>query len=254
MSNPLKKPTINQEKYTTNKKGIITHKICTQCNESKILDSYCASKNNKTDGRNPVCRKCKSEKRKAANYQPKQTGTKCCSGCKETLDVSKFNKDKSSNDGLQSSCKKCQLKRLYKKSSTFDGFMYKLFQDIKGNTKKKAKDIDIQITIQDIKDIYTTQNGKCAMTGMKMTYTVLHDDKSDEHIKNKWNISIDRIDSDKGYTTDNIQLVCATINRMKMDLGNDEFLFLCDKLATNNADLVESATKSKKYKNHPAVI
>ncbi len=87
-----------------------------------------------------------------------------------------------------------------------------------------------------------------------MTYTTQHNGKSKEHIKNKWNISVDRIDSNKGYTVDNIQLVCAIINRMKMNLSNDEFISLCDALASNNKDLIESASKSEKYKNHPAVI
>lgn len=245
---------MNQQKYTFDKNGKITHKICTQCDESKVLDDYCASKNNKVDGRNPICRECRSKQRKSSNYQPKQTGTKCCSTCKHILDVSKFNKDKSANDGLQSSCRLCQVKRLYKSSSTFDGFINKLFQDIKGNTKNKAKDIDIQITIQDIKDLYKKQDGKCAMTGIKMTYTTQHDGKSSQHIKNKWNISVDRIDSNKGYTVDNIQLVCAIINRMKMDFSNDEFISLCDALASNNKDLIETASKSEKYKDHPAVI
>ncbi len=151
MTTRTKKPILNKQKYTINNKGIITHKICTQCDESKSLDSYCASKNNKIDGKFPICKECRSKKRKAANYQPKQAGTKCCSNCKETLDVSNFSIDKSANDGLQGTCKKCQLDKFYKVSSTFDGFIDKLFRDIKHNIKRKAKDIDIQITIQDIK-------------------------------------------------------------------------------------------------------
>ena len=43
----------------------------------------------------------------------------------------------------------------------------------------------------------------------------------------KYNISIDRIDSTKGYTKDNTQLVCDIVNRMKLDLPMNEFVTLC---------------------------
>ena len=46
-----------------------------------------------------------------------------------------------------------------------------------------------------------------------------------------YNISIDRIDSSKGYTKDNIQLVCASLNNMKMDLKNKHFIQLCKLVA-----------------------
>jgi len=41
---------------------------------------------------------------------------------------------------------------------------------------------------------------------------------------NKYNISIDRIDSSKGYTKDNIQLVGSIINIMKNDIKEEDFL------------------------------
>lgn len=40
-------------------------------------------------------------------------------------------------------------------------------------------------------------------------------------------VSIDRIDSTKGYTKDNTQLVCDIVNRMKLDLPMNEFVILC---------------------------
>lgn len=36
-----------------------------------------------------------------------------------------------------------------------------------------------------------------------------------------------RIDSTKGYTKDNTQLVCDIVNRMKLDLPMNEFVTLC---------------------------
>lgn len=44
------------------------------------------------------------------------------------------------------------------------------------------------------------------------------------------NVSIDRIDSDKGYTIDNVQLVCMAVNQMKSDLTNEELMYFCNNI------------------------
>ena len=49
------------------------------------------------------------------------------------------------------------------------------------------------------------------------------------------NISVDRIDSNKHYSIDNIQLVCVKINIIKWDLPLDEFIKTC-KLVVDNFD------------------
>lgn len=45
--------------------------------------------------------------------------------------------------------------------------------------------------------------------------------------RKRTNISIDRIDSAKGYSLDNIQLVCVVINLMKLDMTQAEFTAWC---------------------------
>jgi hypothetical protein len=47
------------------------------------------------------------------------------------------------------------------------------------------------------------------------------------------NLSIDRIDSKKGYIKDNIQFVCMAINQMKSDLTLDELYFFCENILKN---------------------
>lgn len=41
------------------------------------------------------------------------------------------------------------------------------------------------------------------------------------------NVSVDKINPGKGYTLDNIQLVCMEVNQMKSDLDMQTLLFLC---------------------------
>lgn len=45
---------------------------------------------------------------------------------------------------------------------------------------------------------------------------------SGRHLKN---MSIDRIDPTKGYTEDNVQLVCAQVNMMKSDMSLGRALY-----------------------------
>lgn len=239
-----------QTKYTYNEDGDITHKRCIQCTEYKVLTDFNIKKENKTDGRNPVCKKCRSENQKNLNYPSQKTGTKECSNCKQILDVSKFSRKKVSSDGLQSICKTCQNKRMQLHSSTLDNFIKKIFLNLKHNTKKRSKDLDIQITIQDIKDLYNKQNGKCALSNIKMTH-IAYNTVGNQHTINKWNISIDRIDSTKGYTPDNIQLICTIINRMKSDMDDTELVLLANKVSIYNVDKIKQINKSKKYKDYP---
>lgn len=233
----------NKDKYTFDKDNNITHKICTNCDENKSLEDFSILKTNKTDGRNSICKKCRSEKAKTKNNKAMTSGTKACSNCKETLDISKFSKYKASQDGIQSACKSCQHQRMKLYTSTLDGYINRLFLSVKHNTIKRAKDLDVQITSQDIIDLHNKQNGKCALTNIKMTH-IAYNTQDDQHTINKYNISIDRIDSNKGYTTDNIQLVCAIINRIKSDIDDVEFLLIVNKLSTCDTNKIN---KFKSY-------
>ena len=92
-----------------------------------------------------------------------------------------------------------------------------------------------------IYELYKKQNGKCAYTGKQLT-AIRYAVRGNQHIINKWNVSIDRIDSNKGYTKDNIQLVCAIVNRMKTDLSDTEFLTLCNDIVSANSEKITKLT------------
>jgi hypothetical protein len=49
------------------------------------------------------------------------------------------------------------------------------------------------------------------------------------------NVSIDRIDSTKGYTIDNVQLVCVVLNIAKSNLPQNDYIDWCKKVAEYNA-------------------
>lgn len=201
-------------------------KNCIICEESKLFDNFHKNASG-TYGYHNECKTCRSEKRKKINVPKPTIGTKKCLKCENTYDISNFYCDKSNSTGLQTYCKDCCVENTKKWASTFDGFIKRLYKDIINNNKKRAKPIKCLITTQDIKDLYDKQNSLCALTNQKLTtdtYTV----KGNQHIINKFNISVDRIDSNKDYTKDNIQLVGAIINRIKSDLSNEQFLDICN--------------------------
>lgn len=71
-----------------------------------------------------------------------------------------------------------------------------------------------------IKELLNKQENRCALSG-----TIFND-------KNK--ISIDRIDSSKGYIKDNIQLVIFEVNRMKSNFTQDQFIEFCSLVSNWN--------------------
>ena len=116
-----------------------------------------------------------------------------------------------------------------KSISKYDQFIQKLFNDLKHNAK--TRNIKVEITVDDIKELYEKQNGICVYSDVKMTHLGYQNKETkDGHIYNKFNISVDRIDSKKHYSKDNIQLVCAQVNRVKYDMNHEEFLDMVERI------------------------
>lgn len=209
-----------------------TKKECNKCNTIKEFSFFSKSKSGRFGYCN-TCKECRSNDRKQLSYKPLQEGTKFCLDCKKDLDVSCFYKDKSNTTGLQTYCKDCSISHTKIWASTLDGYCKKILRDIHHNALKRSKKLSVNITVEDIKELYKKQNGLCSLSGLKMTFDV-YVVKENQHIINKYNMSVDRIDSNKGYEKDNIQLVCAIINRMKTDLEDKEFINFCKIIVKHN--------------------
>lgn len=76
--------------------------------------------------------------------------------------------------------------------------------------------ISFVVTMEDMWIQYQKQTGKCMFTGLDLTLT-------NSNNFNLQTASLDRIDSTKGYTPDNIQWIHKDANKMKMDLQEDDF-------------------------------
>lgn len=94
--------------------------------------------------------------------------------------------------------------------------------------RSRRKGWESDITIDYLRELWCKQNGMCAISGLPMTYIF-------DSGRIPTNVSVDRIDSSKRYTKDNIQLVCMAINQMKSDLDDLAFYKFCEAVIKNAA-------------------
>lgn len=73
--------------------------------------------------------------------------------------------------------------------------------------RQEYKQLQITITKEDLLTVWKAQNGKCAISGLDMTYE-LGEGRIYTNVR-----------PSKGYTIDNIQLVCMAVNQLKSDFG-----------------------------------
>jgi hypothetical protein len=76
------------------------------------------------------------------------------------------------------------------------------------------------LSLDDLADLYEEQKQRCALTDLDIAFPLVgHSQKA--------LASIDRIDSKKGYTKDNVQLVTRQVNMMKQAYDQDMFIATC---------------------------
>ncbi len=133
-------------------------------------------------------------------------------------------------------CRKCSDKnktrarngKLNGKWKGYEGISLSYFNDIKNRTKKINREFNI--TIEDMWNQFIKQNKKCIYTGVELQLPK----------RNRagyfGTASLDRIDSSKGYTKENIQWVHKDINWMKQDFDENYFVNMCD-LVSNHTKL-----------------
>jgi hypothetical protein len=121
-------------------------------------------------------------------------------------------------DGSHVSCG-CSEMRMGNLSKTWKGYgeipgKY-WYQMING---AKSRNLTFLLTIEKAWDIFLKQDKKCALTGTPI------------QLNHPKTASLDRIDSSKGYTEDNVQWVHLKVNVMKMDLSEKELYNWCEKI------------------------
>ena len=82
--------------------------------------------------------------------------------------------------------------------------------------------------------LWEKQRGRCALTGLPMTWQIA----TREDIANGYglgrNVSVDRIDNARGYVKGNIRLICSQLNYMRGSLSDNDFILWCELVVRHN--------------------
>lgn len=123
--------------------------------------------------------------------------------------------------GTTKSCG-CLLKENHSRRTGFQQISGTYWNRVRYGAKVRGK--EFTITIEEAWKLYLQQNKLCALSGEPI---ILSHNRTQT-------ASLDRIDSNVGYITGNIQWVHKDVNRMKHTLKQNRFLELCYQITNKN--------------------
>lgn len=155
-----------------------------------------------------------------------------CVKCNQYKNEEEFslNKEKWFRKFRERICKDCKIKQYHKRrlqnrgDQGLERLLTERYSGLKLRAVKRGLIVDFDRSY--LKELWIKQKGVCAISGVEMSATVFNG-------RTFTNLSVDRIDSTKGYLKNNVQLVCMAVNQMKSDLTNEELLFFCKKIVEN---------------------
>ena len=91
----------------------------------------------------------------------------------------------------------------------------------------------VEITKEQAYEMFLKQKKRCSLTQLRINFP---ENGTEERHRN-YTASLDRIDSKKHYTLDNIQWVHKHVNRMKNIFSQEYFIKMCQLIAQNQPHL-----------------
>lgn len=182
--------------------------------------------------------------------------SRICFKCKVEKSLESFNKDSSRKDGVSYRCRECSkikdrnidYKKKYAKHRIENlqrQKKYRIIPEIRlagllsqAKRRPKSKKLGFDLDLEWILNEYNKRNGCCSLTGIR--FTLLNNDPGKRY-QFPYSPSIDRIDSNKGYTKDNCRLVCAIVNFGLHRFGEDVYEYVCKAYLVARGFTVEKA-------------
>lgn len=106
----------------------------------------------------------------------------------------------------------------------------------------KKRNIEFNLTIEYIWDLFKKQEGICALSGLPIKFHC----GSSRHNRMNQTASLDRIDSNLGYVEENVYWVHKVVNLMKNHFESEVFIHTCNAIAKKhprevNEDIINKA-------------
>ena len=178
-----------------------------------------------------TCRDCELKQKYDEEWKD---GKLKCHICNQYFDPNIFHTAGGSKysirDNRDTRCPNCKIQqnKLTRSNYTNDIKLNKVLQARWFSAKDRAssKNIPFTITKEDLLSIQEKQQGLCAISKIPMTYEL-------DSGRVFSNVSIDQKIPGKGYTIDNVQLVCMAVNQLKSDFETDTILYICKQIVNN---------------------
>lgn len=210
---------------------------CKCCNKefpttSEYFTKY-TSKNNKFEPGlqfHSTCKKCEFENLQKENWKD---GLLKCQICGEYFPEEIFHKIGVNckkyhyRNNRDNRCPSCKLRQNKKSRSNYSDEMrlnkilhYRL---LAARGRSRMKRLPYNLDFDFLNELWNIQKGKCAVSGIDMTFTM-------DSGRTYSNVSLDQIDPNKGYTKENVQLVCMAVNQLKSDFEIDVIYKICENI------------------------
>ena len=131
-------------------------------------------------------------------------------------------------------CKRCAS------GNILSGFREGFLNTFKRSAIARNINYSENLTPEDLYQLLESQNFKCALSD----YPLLPNDTLDDS-KQNLDLSLDRIDSSKGYEVGNVQWVTKYVNWAKNDLSQKDFIDLCIAVTNKYANQQPSTPLTK---------
>lgn len=184
---------------------ITKNKFCKKCKAWKNRSDFVNDKNRK-DGKYPECKNCKNSPK---DIVVSERITKFCNSCKINHPENEFSSDKRVKSGLQGSCRESRktINTQEKSRVRSAEYHHKNYKDILYRAKhlyRGARDRAVRRNMEfslDLNKIFEIlKTGTCERSKILFDF-----ERSEKERRNPFAPSIDRIDSFKGYTSDNLK-------------------------------------------------
>ncbi len=206
----------------------LKYRICSICGKELPLTRK-FFKRNSDDSFHEMCRECEDHTKHDAEWKD---GLLKCHKCGKYFPASEFAKTSAYpyREYHDARCKKCKSKRAneIKRGYSNECGLLKILQSryLAAKDRASKKSLPFNITKEYLKNLWDSQDGKCAICGIPMTFELCNG-------RTPTNVSIDQINHKKGYIIGNIQLVCMAVNQMKSDLEMDDLYTFCEAILEN---------------------